>query len=144
MADISKTIEKYLDMPVDSVSIHKKKKFYIEVAENFKNKIGKYYKIPSSKMIKEIVITSKLNYRGLCDTDEGKIYIKTGDMDTDTLYHELAHWIQGVKYGETACDDMRKKDNHELIQQHHKIQSEIASLAKKWGIDKDIRNIMIM
>lgn len=142
--DIRKTIDKYLNTSVKNApSIHKKKSLYLQVAENFKDKLAKYYNVPRDKIVDRIILTSKMYNAGEFDGYEKTVYIKTGYMDTDTLFHEFAHWIQYSIYGETSCWG-KKNCSPELVSQHNKIQKEIASLAKKWGVEKDIRDIMIL
>ncbi|MFW6030303.1 MAG: hypothetical protein ACOCRO_08630 [Halanaerobiales bacterium] len=105
--------------------------------------VAKVYKISN---VYDIEVTSKLNYSGLCDHDERTIYIKTSSLDWDTLYHEMAHWIQFEKDGvESYCTDMSnwKCFDKDVANQHTRLQRGLQRMAKDMGYHEKFREIMM-
>lgn len=124
-------------------SIHWVKKQFKSTAEEFMKLVSKVYKISN---VYDIEITSKLNYSGLCDHDERTIYIKTSSLDWDTLYHEMAHWVQREGYGvKSFCGDMSKyKDfDSEVANKHTRLQRGLQRMAKDMGYHEKFREIMM-
>ena len=126
----------------ESKSIHQIKKEFKTTAEDFIKKLARVYKIKNPYTIK---IHSKIHYSGECDKDDQTISIKTSAMDTDTLYHEIAHWIQMERDGiKSFCTDMANFKNYDpdVAQEHYKMQKSVRKIAKDMGFDKKLREII--
>jgi len=107
------------------------------------NRIAKEYGIKRNYDIK---ITSKMGTAGMCVKDDKIIKINTSAIDLDTLYHEIAHWLQQEKWGiESFCQtmDRRKGFDMKTANHHAQLMKEIENFSKKWGYEEKIRWIMI-
>jgi len=68
--------------------------------------------------------------------DTNRVVIGPKDMDTWTVAHELAHWVQQMIEGETWCRSATRTQQREkgaFIHRHDIITAQIKTLAKESG-----------
>lgn len=125
----------------------KVKNAYKQVAFELMKDLSQKYNI---KNLYDIEITSRMSNSGTCNKEEKLIQMNTSLIDSDTLYHELAHWIQLERRGESFCLDMRGRrgwgswteERSVVASEHFKLYKEIEDFSKKREYHKKIWDVL--
>ncbi|CAH1756011.1 24918_t:CDS:1 [Entrophospora sp. SA101] len=83
--------------------------------------------------LNQLYLLNKLGHKRYFATPERYLMIDFSAL-TETISHELAHYIQFVKYGKSSCESSGKKDANgeflapELVKEHAQFTKEIKQM----------------